>query len=61
MEEVAMSTILRSYGGYILIAIAACLFLFPAVFPQDLRFVLGIFCVPAALVFMLVKLSGDGP
>lgn len=56
-----MSTILRSNGGYILIVISAFLFLFPAALPQDLRFVLGITCVPAALVFLLVKLSGREP
>jgi hypothetical protein len=58
-EEIAMSTILRSNGGYILIAISAFLFLFPAALPPDLRFVLGITCVPAALVFLLLKLSGE--
>jgi hypothetical protein len=57
-EEVAMSTILRSNGGYILIAISAFLFLFPTALPQDLRFLLGITCVPAALVFLLLKVTG---
>lgn len=60
-KEVAMSTMLRSYGGYILIAIVAFLFLFPAALPQDLRFVLGIFCVPATVIFVLLKLSGAEP
>jgi hypothetical protein len=56
-----MGTFLRSYGGYILFAIVAVLFIFPAAIPQELRFVLGITCVPAAFVFTLVKFCGDGP
>lgn len=53
-----MVTMLKSYGGYILAAIIAVLFIFPAALPQELRFVLAITCVPAAIIFVLVKVSG---
>jgi hypothetical protein len=56
-----VSTILRSYGGYILVAIVAVLFMFPTALPQELRFVLGITCVPATFVFALVKFCGSAP
>jgi hypothetical protein len=54
-----MGTILRSYGGYMLAAIVAVLFIFPAAVPQELRFVLAITCVPATVIFVLVKVSGE--
>lgn len=53
-----MVTMLKSYGGYILAAIIAVLFIFPAAVPQELRFVLAITCVPAAIIFVLIKVSG---
>jgi hypothetical protein len=56
-----MSTILRSYGGYIAAAVVVLLFLFPAALPQDLRFLLAIICAPAAVIFALVKVSGGEP
>lgn len=56
-----MGTIVRSYGGYILAAIVLVLFIFPAAFPQDLRFLLGIFCVPATVIFLLIKVCCDRP
>jgi hypothetical protein len=56
-----MGAILRSYGGYMLPVIVAVLFIFPAALPQELRFLLGIICVPATVIFLLVKISGDEP
>jgi hypothetical protein len=61
IEEVAMGTILRSYGGYIAAAIVALLFIFPAALPQDIKFLLAIICAPAAIIFVLVKVSGSEP
>lgn len=56
-----MSTILRSYGGYIAAAIVVLLFIFPAALPQDLRFLLAIILAPAAIIFVLIKVSGGEP
>jgi hypothetical protein len=56
-----MRTILRSYSGYLFAAILAVLFIFPAAVPQELRFLLGIICGPATVIFALIKLSGDEP
>lgn len=56
-----MGTILRSHGGYIAAAILAVLFIFPAAVPQELRFLLGIICLPVTVIFVLIKVCGDGP
>jgi hypothetical protein len=61
VEEVAMSTILKSNCGYITAAIVAVLFLFPAVIPTELRFVLGLICLPVTIIFVLVKVCGGEP
>jgi hypothetical protein len=56
-----MRTILRSNGGYIAAAIVAVLFLFPAAIPTELRFLLGIICLPITIIFVLIKVCGGEP